>query len=62
METIPASPMHPLDLIGELIYINYAANRDASNITPKSWEKVYGEAAVAEFEARYQAEKQKRAA
>ena len=48
----------PSGLADELAYINYAHNRDiAPHVTPERWAKVYGEAAVAELEARYQAEK-----
>jgi len=43
-------------LLGELLYINYAFNRDrAPHITPEQWAKCYPEAAA--LEARYQAEK-----
>lgn len=44
-------------LVDELVYVNYAANRDCSpDVTPERWKKVYGPS-VDEMEARYQAEK-----
>jgi hypothetical protein len=46
----------PLDILDELTYRSYAANRScAPAITPESWKKVYGPC-VDEMEARYQAD------
>lgn len=43
-------------LLGELIFINYAANRDTfPEKTPEQWARIYPNAH--ELEARYQAEK-----
>lgn len=48
---------HLQPVVDELIFINYAANRDCSpEVTPERWKKVYGPS-VDEMEARYQAEK-----
>lgn len=45
------------NLLDELRYINYAANRDACpDITPESWKKVYGPE-VDEWEPKYLADK-----
>lgn len=35
--------MTPLDLVQDLVYVNYAHNRRiAPHVTPQQWEKVYG--------------------
>jgi hypothetical protein len=45
-------------VIERLRYLEYACNRDAMPETSVgTWKKVYGETAVAEWEAMYQAEK-----
>jgi len=45
-------------IFDDLTFINYACNRDsAPSITPESWKKVYGNAAVDQMEPRYLAQK-----
>lgn len=51
------SGLNLAQVIEELRYVNYAANRDACPaITPESWKKVYGPE-VDEWEPRYLAAK-----
>lgn len=49
--------MSVTEIFEDLTYTSYKANREAApDITPKSWEKVYGPEVVA-METRYQADK-----
>lgn len=48
---------HLIDMVATLTYINYSANRVAApDITPQSWEKIYGPD-VEWMEERFQQEK-----
>lgn len=50
-----AAPKLP-EVIDQLIYVNYASNRDfAPHVPPARWGRLFQN--VAELEARYQAEK-----
>lgn len=56
MNTTNRGEFSPLGLLSELLYINYAENRDrAPHISAERWVPHYPNAA--ELEARYQAEK-----
>lgn len=58
MNTVPTNrgPMKLDDVIADLRYQSYAANRTyAPHIEPRRWARLFGD--ITEYEARYQAEK-----
>jgi len=60
LSVLPAGGQVILDLVAELVYASYRANRGyAPKITPAQWERVYGAQAVV-LEQRYQHERQSR--